>query len=159
MTFTTDGTGTFPALTIAANAINTGKINTDAVATSAILNTNVTNAKLGADVFSSAHSWSATNSFTATGNTTYSVATSSGMNVTAGMVSMGWERASHVCGAAVSNCTQSCTGGKILVGGGCEADQPLKKSFPATEYQWECDTTVNSTALLTAYALCARIGP
>ena len=44
--FTTDGTGTFPALTIAASAINTGKINTDAVTTNAILNTNVTAAKL-----------------------------------------------------------------------------------------------------------------
>jgi len=97
----------------------------------------------------------------------------------AGSIFMGYER---VVGSAVaintnvgnctilgtSNCysdiaTATCPAGKVVIGGGCDSNLTsttiIVDNYPSNTTTWHCNAYSSSTnGLLTAYALCSRMG-
>ena len=68
---------------------------------------------------------------------------------------------SSSCSSA-STCSVTCPAGSRVLGGGCYSSgtsysYALVRSYPNTDTSWYCQTAAATT--LTAYAICARIGP
>ena len=71
------------------------------------------------------------------------------------LTALGWERKSLAGGNTV---TISCSAGKRVIGGGCNAAAAcgMMASFPQTNTTWYCSTTLSCGAGITAYIICAN---
>jgi hypothetical protein len=73
-----------------------------------------------------------------------------------GSLSIGLVTVSNAC-AVGTTCQAICTGTTLLLGGGCQVPGSFLDSYPAASNTWQCDTS--APASITAYAICARLGP
>ena len=92
--------------------------------------------------------------------TTATVKAGGVLTIAAGAVeNFGLEIVSN-CQASVNTVAVSCTAGKLVIGGGCNAvsqGYPLDQSYPSAVNTWTCDKTVANDSTMCAYAICARV--
>jgi len=75
-----------------------------------------------------------------------------------GSVSAGWEKLSTTCSSA-TQCSQSCSANKYLVGGGCQFSDATTviENYPSASSTWKCTSSASQN--ITVWAICSNIAP